>query len=158
MDLLLGEPATDNFQPLHAGVRYSPELMRAMTKALTYGIRSETQEFIAPNPVYWANVFAYSWLHDFITDEEMPILGGQMPIEGSMPQTEIDFYAFHDDPRLRNIVTGSIDAIATRLTDKKAAMLAAGQDPKVVFFHGKWNGVPHIGHLFLITDTCDRYM
>jgi hypothetical protein len=143
------ENAVDDLSMIKLGFRFSPKAIRAATLALTNGIYTEEGYFPPPNPQFRQNVAAYAYFNDFISSDEYALLARGKAIYGNMPATESDIWIGPRGRLIGNSVHPTIEEVAVAIDERRE------QNPaiKVVFFDGKWNGIPHPGYFFLFKET-----
>lgn len=135
----------DDSTLLQMGVTYSPMAIRAMTQTLVHGlfIDPELPKLTIESPQFKYNALAYAYFCGFISLEEF---NGKKPIRGDYPQTWGELYWTSETRGNMAKVFGTIESA---LIDKERNH----PNKKLLLLNGTWNGIPHPGHVFAVTDA-----
>jgi len=145
----LGEAVEDNYNLLHLGVRASPKAIRTLLLMTSNGFYDEEGYHHHPSKQFQLNAISYGIFHDFLLGSDIPLLmQGKMPRE-NLAQSERDIYLGPANQLLGNKVLGSVEEVALDIERRRKF----NPNLKVLLLHGKWNTIPHPGHIYAQTDT-----
>jgi glycerol-3-phosphate cytidylyltransferase-like family protein len=139
----------DDYRLLHHGLRISPEAIRTLCFAVCSGFSDENGKHYVSSPHFRLITLAYALFNDFFCQSELPILSGGKAIRGNLTKKPSDLLTGPTDHSLGSKVFGCVESVALDIEKRKIAH----PDLKVVLFHGKWNSIPHPGHIFCLRDA-----
>ncbi|MBN2016188.1 hypothetical protein JW766_05130 [Candidatus Dojkabacteria bacterium] len=139
----------DDLSLLRLAGRYSPMAVRAIVLACAVGVHTEKGFFPPLSRQFSWNAAFYGYFNDFLTWEEFQILSVGKAIHGHLPKESQDLWAGPFGRRIPGRVVPTIE---------EAALMVQGirrENPskKVIFKHGKWNGIPHAGHMLALRNS-----
>lgn len=139
----------DDYRMLGLGCRMSPVGVRSFLLAAIGGFHDE---FGYHKPVSFGfrlNAILYAWFNDFVDDEEFQSLLHFKGINGNLSHSDSDLLIGPYHYRLENKVCDTVDAVALDIEKRRKE----NGDLRVLLVHGKWNSIPHLGHLFCLRDV-----
>lgn len=154
---LKGYEAHDDLNPLKMGLRYSPKAVRSLIDLLSHDLvemrdNLDGNIYSIPNRTFFAqNAGIFGLLNGFIDYEEYSVLARGEKIKGNFPESGEEIWSgLH--PKFNNYLLPTIDQAAIRIDRFK------NSDPKIksIFFHGKWNTIPHLGHTLFLRRSLEQ--
>jgi hypothetical protein len=145
----IGEEVDDDFNLLHLGVRVSPKAIRTLLLMTSNGFNDEEGYHRHLSTQFQLNAISYGLFHDFLLPEDIPVLSrGKTPRE-YFAQSERDIYVGPANHLLGNKVLGSVEEVALDIERRRKY---ENPNLKVLLLHGKWNTIPHPGHIYAQSD------
>jgi glycerol-3-phosphate cytidylyltransferase-like family protein len=144
----------DDLSVLRFGYRISPVGIRTLLFAACNGVYREDSDYLLPIKTFQARTSAllYGYFNDMFSMEEFGELLRGKRIEGMLAETRIDMVAGPTYSALGNKIFPTIDEVAIDIERKRQR----NPDIKVILVHGKWNNIPHPGHIILTRDVCNE--
>ena len=152
-DWLLAEKFEDEKVLSQNGLRYSPEAIRCLLNFLRpgyiYGNDEQMLDLRVPNEKFFvANAGVYGLINGFFSHEEYETFNKGVFFRNNHPKDLDDIY------RESNKVFSSVGEMA----EKVKKMKENDSEVKSVLFHGKWNGIPHAGHILYMTRSLGKIL
>lgn len=139
----------DEYSFLGYGFRASPTAIRTLCIATCNGF-VDKRDFHSPfSPQFRLNAAVYALFNDLISKPEFSALSKGEAIEGNLVQEPEELFISPNHHTLGNKVFGCVEAVALDIEKRRVSH----PNLKVVLFHGKWNTIPHPGHMFCLRDT-----
>lgn len=138
----------DDYSNLLAGSRMSPKAVRTLIAAIWNGSDQLIDGTNQLSDQFRWSALLYGYYCDMITPEEFEACLQGNRIKGNFIESEADMFVDHPFDNAGNIVFGSIQQVHEYLQEERTV----NPNLQVVLAHGKWNGIPHQGHIFCVSQ------
>jgi hypothetical protein len=147
---LQGQEFEDKRDLIQRGLRYSPESIRCLLFYMRIGYIFEGDNAFykrVPNDkLFVANADVYGVINGFYSHEEYKAINQGGVLTDHFPKE------YQDLDQKSDKIFSSAKEVANKIVEMKEK----DPDVKSVLFHGKWNGVPHAGHMLYLNRSLDK--